>query len=160
MADISVYPSTDSNTSSAELTAGTRWDKGAKSYRYVQVEDAALAANDVVTFSDTTGAEVTNDRSGGSSIGSDAVAGVALATVSDGSYGVIQVGGVATMKVAAASAISAGNLVVADTTNDGCVAAASATTSSVEAPFAVALSDDTATTSAAGTVTAKIIAAL
>jgi hypothetical protein len=159
MADISVYPSTDSNTSSAELTAGTRWDKGAKSYRYVQVEDAALAANDVVTFSDTTGAEVTNDRAGGSSIGTDAVAGVALATVADGSYGVIQVGGVATMKVAAATSISAGDLLVADST-DGCVAAASATTSSVEAPFAVALAADTATTSAAGTVTAKIIAAL
>jgi hypothetical protein len=160
MADISVYPSTDSNTSSAEVTAGTRWDKGANSYRYVLVEDAALAANDVVTYSDTTGAEVTNDRSGGNSLGSDAVAGVALATVADGNYGVIQVGGVATMKVAAADgAISAGDLLVADST-DGCVAAASATTSSVEAPFAVALAADTATTSAAGTVIAKIIAAL
>jgi hypothetical protein len=82
-----------------------------------------------------------------------------LATVADGSYGVIQVGGVATMKVAAATSISAGDLLVADST-DGCVAAASATTSSVEAPFAVALAADTATTSAAGTVTAKIIAAL
>lgn len=160
MADISVYPGTDSNTSSAEVTKGTRWDKGASSYRYVQVEDAALAANEVVTYSDTTGSEVTNDRAGGSSIGNNAVAGVALATVADGNYGVIQTAGVATMKVAAAQAISAGDLLAADSSNDGCVVAASATTSSVEAPFAVALGADTATTSAAGTVTAKIIAAL
>lgn len=160
MADISVYPRTDANHSSAQVTAGTYWEKGAKSYRYVQVEDANLAANEVVTLSDTTGTEVTNDRAGGSSIGNHAVAGVALAAVTDGNYGVIQTGGVATMKVAANETIAAGNLLQADSSNDGCVVAASATTSSVEAPFAVALAADTATTSAAGTVTAKIIAAL
>lgn len=159
MADVSIYPPTSENSTTASIDAGTRWDAGAKSYRYVQVEDAALAANDVVTFSDTTGTEVTKDRAGGASIGNFAVAGVALATVADGSYGVIQTAGVATMKVAAGTAITAGNALVASST-DGCVAAASATTSSVQAPFAVALAADTATTSAAGTVTAKIIQAL
>lgn len=160
MADISVYPNLSANDSTPAVAAGTRWDQGAKAYRYVQVEDANLAANDVVTFSDTTGAEVTNDRAGGSSIGNEMAAGVALATVTDGNYGVVQVGGVATMKVAANVAIAAGDLLVPDSSNDGAVASASATTSSVEAPFAIALGADTATTSAAGTVTARIIAAL
>lgn len=161
MADVSVYPRDEANDDSPLMDAGTRWDDGAVSKRYVQVEDAALAANDVVTFSDTTGAEVTADRAGGSQVSANAVAGVALGTVDDGNYGVIQVGGVATMKVAAADgAIAAGDLLVVDSTNDGCVVAASATTSSVEAPFAVALAEDTATTSAAGTVTARIISAL
>lgn len=160
MATISTYPRDDSNDTSEQISAGTRYDLGAGDRRYVQVEDMALAANDVVTLSDVTGGEVTKDRSGGSSIGTNAVAGVALATVSDGNYGVIQTGGVATMKVAANTAIAAGDLLAADGTNDGAVVKATSTTSSVEVPFAVALSADTATTSAAGTVTAKIITAL
>lgn len=161
MADISVYPRTDSNHASPVVDKGTRWDNGAKSYRYVQIEDLAVAANDVVTLSDTTGTEVTQDRAGGSSIGNFAVAGVALGTVTDAYYGVIQTAGVATMKVAAADgAIAAGNLLVADSTNNGAVVAATATTSSVQAPFAVALAADTATTTAAGTVVAKILHAL
>lgn len=159
MADISVYPRTDANQESPSVAVGTTWDNGNDRFRYVLVEDAALAANDVVTYSDNTGTEVTNDRDG-SSIGDFAVAGVALAEVSDGQYGVIQVGGVATMKVAANTTIAAGDPLVADDTNDGCVVAASATTSSVQAPFAVALAADTATTSGAGTVVAKIIQAL
>lgn len=161
MAQISVYPRTDLNESSYDkLEVGTKWTEGASDYRIVTVEDANLAANDVVTFSDATGYEVTNDRAGGASLGSKMAAGVALATVTDGNYGVIQVGGVATMKVAAGTAIAAGDLIVPDGTNDGAVVAASATTSSVEAPFAVALAADTATTSAAGTVAARIIANL
>lgn len=160
MADISVYPNLSANDESPSVAKGTRWDVGAKSYRYVQVEDLAIAANDVVTLSDTTGAEVTQDRDGGASIGDFAVAGVALATVADANYGVIQTGGVATMKVAANVAIAAGDPLVADGTNNGAVVAATATTSSVQAPFAIALAADTATTSAAGTVVAKIIQAL
>lgn len=157
MADISVYPRTDANDSSESVSVGTRWDKGSKSYRYVQVEDAALSANDVVEYSDTTGNEVTPDRAGGSSVGRVA-AGVSLASVSDGNFGVIQTGGVATMLVAAGTAIAAGNALVPHATSDGAVAVA--TTSTEDQIFAVALGADTATTSAAGTVTAKIVRAL
>lgn len=152
-----VYPKSDANDATARVDAGTRWDDGAKSYRYVLVEDAALAANDVVELSDTTGAEVTKDRAGGSSLGRGTVAGVALATVSDAQYGVIQTAGVATMKVAAGVAISANAMLVPSAT-DGCVE--TATTSTKDYIFAVALAADTATTSAAGTVTAKIVRAL
>lgn len=157
MADISVYPRTDSNHATAVVSVGERWDEGSKAYRYVQVEDANLAANDVVEFSDTTGNEVTNDRAGGSSVGRVA-AGVALATVTDGNYGVIQVAGVATVKVAAGDAVAAGNALVPHATTDGAVSVA--TTSTEDQIFAVALGADTATTSAAGTVTAKITRAL
>lgn len=136
---------------------GTIMDDGenGKAYRYVQVEDAALAANDVVSYSDTSGNEVTQDRAGGSSIG-NTFAGVAVNTITDAYYGWVQVKGRATCKVAAATAISAGNRVQLDTTNDGAVAAYTATTSSTDLSFGVALGADTATTSAAGTVLVMI----
>lgn len=158
MADISVYPKDAANDESAQVAAGTRWDDGAASKRYVQVEDGAIAANDVVTLADTTGAEVTHDIAGGSSIGRGAVAGVALGAVSDSYYGVVQTAGVATMKVGADVTIAAGDMLVADADTDGGVE--TATTATKDYIFAVALAADTATTSAAGTVTAKITAAL
>lgn len=158
MADISVYPRDDANESSPSVAVGTRWDDGAKSKRYVLVEDLALAANDVVTLSDTTGTEVTKDIAGGSSLGRGATAGVALGTVSDAQYGVIQVAGVATMQVPAGVVIAANDMLVPHASTNGGVEVA--TTSTKDYIFAVALGADTATTSAAGVVTAKIIAAL
>lgn len=155
MADISVYPRTDANHSAPVVDAGTRWDKGAASYRYVQVEDADLAAGDVVELADTTGGEVTKDRAGGASLGRGTVAGVALATVTDANYGVVQVGGVALVK--AAATIAAGTMLVPSAT-DGLVAAA--TTSSKDYVFAVALGNSTATTSGAGLIIAKIVKAI
>jgi hypothetical protein len=68
-----------------------RWEKG-KAYKYVLVEDANIAIGDVVEFSDTSGYEVTKDRSGGASIGR-VVAGVAIGTITDAQYGWIQVYG-------------------------------------------------------------------
>lgn len=155
MADISVYPRTDANHSAPVVDAGTRWDKGAASYRYVQVEDADLAAGDVVELADTTGGEVTKDRAGGASLGRGTVAGVALATVTDANYGVVQVGGVALVK--AAATIAKGTMLVPSAT-DGLVAAA--TTSSKDYVFAVALGNSTATTSGAGLIIAKIVKAI
>lgn len=64
-------------------------------YKYIQVEDLALAVGDVVEYSNTTGWEVTIDRAGGSSLGRIA-AGVALGTVTDAYYGWIQVAGLNT----------------------------------------------------------------
>lgn len=132
---------------------GSRMLDGAngKEYRYVQVEDANLAANDVVTYSDATGGEVTKDRAGGARIGYT-FAGVAVSTLTDAYYGWVQIKGLATCKVYAGTTIAAGNRVKVDTTNDGCVAAYTATTSSIDYSFGVALAADTATTSANGTV--------
>jgi hypothetical protein len=126
-----------------------------KSYRYVQVEDANLAANDVVTYSDATGKEVTKDRSGGGSLG-NSFAGVAVSTLTDAHYGWVQIKGLATCKVHSGVSISAGDRVQADTTNDGCVAAYTVTTSSTDLSFGMALAADTATTSAVGTVAVMI----
>lgn len=156
MATKQVNRATDLNVSSATGYGepGHVWYDGSngKAYKMILVEDANLAANDVVEYADSTGYEVTNDRAGGSSLGRTA-AGVAVATVTDGNYGFIQVEGVATAKVAAATAISAGDLITTATT-DGCVE--TATTSTFKDAFAVALSADTATTSAAGTCTIKL----
>lgn len=155
MAQPQVYPSSSTNVTTAPMTPGVEWqDESGNVYMVALVEDANLAANDVVEYSDTTGYEVTKDRSGGSSLGRIA-AGVAVATVTDGNYGVIQRGGVATLKVPAATAVAAGNALVPHATTDGAVAVA--TTSTVTQVFAVALAADTATTSGAGTVTAKIV---
>ena len=62
------YPVTSSHTV-AVLEPGTIWEDGAtgKAYRYVLIEDAAVANGDVVEFSDTSGYEVTKDRAGGAS---------------------------------------------------------------------------------------------
>lgn len=125
-----------------------------KSYRYVQVEDMDLAANDVVTYANTTGTEVTKDRAGGSSLGSN-FAGVAVNTLTDAYYGWVQIKGLATCKVAANTAIAAGNRVMVSST-DGCVQAYAATTGSEDYSFGMALAADTATTSAAGTVAVMI----
>lgn len=136
---------------------GTIMDDAAtgKSYRYVRAEDKAIAANDVVTYADTTGTEVTKDRAGGSSLG-NTFAGVAVATMTDAYYGWVQVKGLATCAVHSGVSISAGARVQADTTNDGCVAAYTATTSSTDLSFGMALSNDTATTSVDGVVSVMI----
>ena len=121
-----------------------------KQYRYVRVEDADLAANDVVEYSDATGTEVTKDVAGGSSVGRQ-FAGVAVNTVKDGNYGWVQIKGLATCKVLKATAVLAGQRVKTGTA-DGCVAAYAATTGSEDYSFGMALANDTATTSADGTV--------
>lgn len=150
-----------SNDSTAKMEPGTIWNDPAtgKSYKYVLAEDGALANGDVVEYSDTSGYEVTKDRSGGSSIGR-VVAGVAVGTITDAYYGWIQVSGRHTgVKVAANTAVSAGAVLVPDASNDGCAttAAAGSTVTNTEGQrFGFALSADTATTSAAGVVVADI----
>lgn len=149
---------TATNDSAAKGTLGHVVEYEGKRYRYVQVEDMALAANDVVELSDTTGYEVTKDRAGGSSKGRYTTAGVATTTATDAYYTYIQISGVATVKVPAATAVASGDRLVPHSTSDGAVAVA--TTATFHQAFAVALDADTATTSAAGTVTAKIFRAL
>jgi (2Fe-2S) ferredoxin len=125
-----------------------------KWYRYVQVEDAALVANEVVEYANATGTEVTKDVSGGSSLGRN-FAGVAVSTITDAKYGWVQIKGLATCKVAAGAAVLVGQRVKTGTA-DGCVSAYAATTGSEDYSFGMALANDTATTSAAGTVAVMI----
>lgn len=125
-----------------------------KKYRYVQVDDANLAANDVVEYANATGTEVSKDVSGGTVVGR-AFAGVAVNTITDGNYGWVQVGGLATCKVAANTAVLAGARVKTGSA-DGVVSTYTATTGSEDYSFGTAVANDTATTSAAGTVAVMI----
>ena len=149
---------TATNDSAAKGTLGHIVEFGGKPYRYVQVEDMALAATDVVELADTTGYEVTKDRAGGSSKGRYTVAGVATTTATDAYFTYVQIGGVASVKVPAGVAVASGDRLVPHATSDGGVAVA--TTATFHQTFAVALGADTATTSAAGTVVAKLIRAM
>jgi len=94
MATKQVIGSLTANDETAQREAGTMYidPVTGKGYRYILIEDLAVAVGDVVEFSDTSGNEVTQDRAGGSSIGR-VVAGVALGTITDGYYGWIQVSG-------------------------------------------------------------------
>lgn len=121
-----------------------------KAYRYIRVEDANLAANDVVEFADATGVEVTKDVSGGSSVGRQ-FAGVAVNTLTDGNYGWVQIKGLATCKVEKSTAVLKGARVCTGA-HDGAAKTYAATTGSEDYSFGMALADDTATTSADGTV--------
>lgn len=140
------------NDATAQFSLGTifRDDaNGGKTYRYVQVEDAAIADGDVVEYSDTTGNEVTKDRSGGASIGR-VVAGVAVGTISDGYYGWIQVGG-RHDAVKTDGGVTAGQGLVPHATVDGQAdseAAGSTVTVTSGQVFGHALEADDGTTSA------------
>ena len=109
---------TDTSTT-AQFELGTIYQDPATGaeYRYVLVEDMALAVGDVVEYSDTSGTEVTKDRSGGSSIGR-VVAGVALGTVADASYCWIQVSG-RNASVKTDGGVTAGQGLVPHATSDG-----------------------------------------
>lgn len=127
-----------------------------KAYKYILVEDAAIANGDVVEFSDTSGYEVTKDRSGGASLGRF-VAGVAICTISDAQYGWIQVSGVHTA-VKTDGAVAKGDRLVPHASADGQAdTEASGSTVAVTSGqvFGFALATDSGTTSA-GTVAAMI----
>lgn len=121
-----------------------------KVYKYIQVEDAALAVGDVVEYSDTTGNEVTKDRAGGASIGRVA-AGVALGTIADASYGWIQVAGLNTYCKTDGS-VAAGDALVPHASSDGVAdtAASGSTVANTEAQvFGYSLVADTTSASSA-----------
>lgn len=88
-----------------------------KAYKYILVEDAALAVGDVVEYSDTSGYEVTKDRAGGASLGRVA-AGVALGTITDAYYGWIQVKGLNTYTKTDGS-VAVGQAIVPHASSDG-----------------------------------------
>ena len=137
------------NDSTAKEELGrVRWE-GGKAYRYILVEDQALASGDSVEFSDTTGYEVTSDRSGGASIGRVA-AGVAIGTITDAYYGWIQVSG-RNASIKTDGGVSAGDALVPHASVDGRAdTATSASTVVITSgqKFAMALETDDGTTTA------------
>lgn len=125
-------------------------------YRYILVEDADLANGDSVEYADTSGYEVTKDRSGGASIGR-MVAGVAVGTITDAQYGYIMVSG-RHGAVKTDGAVAKGDRLVPHATVDGRAdTEANGSTVVVTAgqTFGIALATDSGTTSA-GTVAAMI----
>jgi len=107
------------NDATALFTPGTvvRDKATNKVYKYVLIEDMAVAVGDVVEYSDTSGYEVTKDRAGGSSLGRVA-AGVALGTITDAYYGWIQVAGLNTYTKTDGS-VAVGQGIVPHATSDG-----------------------------------------
>lgn len=134
-----------------------RW-VGAKAYKYVLVEDQALANGDSVEFSDTSGYEVTSDRSGGASIGR-VPAGVAIGTISDAQYGWVQVYGRHTA-IKTDGGVAAADVLVPHATKDGRAdtgTTASTVVITVGQRFGFALAADTDTSTTAGTVVGMIM---
>jgi len=153
-----VITSLTGNDSTKQVEPGTIFfdDSNGKVYRYVLVEDAALAIGDVVEYADDSGYEVTNDRSGGASIGR-VVAGVAVGTITDAYYGWIQVSGIHTA-VKTDGAVAAGDALIPHASVDGQAdTAVQSSTGVVTAAetFGYALATDAGTTSA-GTVAAML----
>ena len=151
------------NDSSAKGAVGVLFTREGKSYRYYKIKDAALAAGNVVEYSTTAGA-VTKDRAGGSSVGREA-AGVAVGTVTAGYYGWVQVAGTCSVTVPAKGVVSAGNRLIPHPSSDGGVSSTltytiTTTVGTVHNVFATALGADTATTSAAGTVSVVLTRAM
>lgn len=139
--------STDTSTTAKYKVGTVVRDKATnKVYKYIQVEDAALAIGDVVEYSDITGSEVTKDRSGGSSLGR-IVAGVALGTIADGSYGWIQVAGLNTY-VKTDGSVAAGEAIVPHASTDGVADSVVASTTAHQV-FGYSLVADTTSASSA-----------
>lgn len=147
-----------SDSATALVEPGCVWynEAGDKAYKYVLVEDMAVAKGDVVEYSDTSGYEVTKDRAGGSSIGRF-VAGVAITTITDAQYGWIQVSGIHT-SVKTDGAVVKGDKLVPHASVDGRAdteANGSTVTVTSGQVFGAALATDSGTTSA-GTVQAML----
>jgi hypothetical protein len=134
------------NDASPVYAVGTvvRDDATNKVYKYVQIEDAAVAIGDVVEYSDVTGNEVTKDRAAGSSLGR-VVAGVAIGTITDAYYGFIQVAGLTTYTKTDGS-VAVGDPLVPHASADGqadTAAAGSTVTNTEGQVFGYALVADT-----------------
>jgi hypothetical protein len=115
-------------------------------YRYVQFKDAVTyAAGQVVTWAATDQSAVTNDISGGSSLGS-IVAGICLRVMTQNYYGFILVSGsYATIKTSGADDIAVGESLIVHASTDGTcdgVAANATTTASLGVALAVDVDAD------------------
>lgn len=139
-------------TTDAEYAVGERrWTKDGKQYMYVKFLDAVpYAAGQVVTRANAAGTSVTNDISGGSSLGS-IVEGVVVGVPTQNQYGWVQrTGYYATVKTSGADDIAVGeNLFVHGSTDGTCDGASASTWSSGNFGVAVAADVDADNTVAA-----------
>lgn len=151
---------TANDATAKEELGRVRWEAG-KAYRYILVEDVALVNGDVVEYSDTSGYEVSADRSGGASIGR-AVAGVAIGAITDAYHGWIQVSGRHTA-IKTDGGVAAADVLIPHASKDGRAdTGTSASTAVITAGqrFGYALAADTDSTTSAGTVVGMINACL
>ena len=136
---------TSCNEATASRTLGQLYTDESTGYvyRYVQFKDAVTyAAGQVCTYAVATGlTAVTNDISGGSSIGS-IVAGIALRAMTQNYYGFVLVKGFyGTVKTSGADDIAAGENLFVHASTDGTCDGASASTFS-SGNFGIAMAAD------------------
>lgn len=111
------YPPTVANHPKPLLTPGeVYWIKGIP-YRYVQAEDANIAAGNVVCWSSGGANKVTADISGGTSTG--VPAGIAQAAITDGYWGLIQVGGLGQVTIVTDGSVAALDKLIPHASTDG-----------------------------------------
>lgn len=115
-------------------------------YRFVGVVDAALAEGNLVEYASTPG-YVTNDRSGGSSVGR-APAGVAVTACPVGSFCFVQASGVGLSDLTTDGGVAAAEYLMPHATTDGGVDTMA--DGSEESVFGMAFAADASTTLAAG----------
>lgn len=153
---------TNNDHDEAQFTLGDIYCYGHPTYgmifcKYVRVEDADLAAGDVVQIASADGFEVSNDLNG-SSI-ANTVAGVALCAITDGNYGFVQCGGMGAVALTTDGNVAAGDVLMAPGAADGAVAEVTITSTDptvaqvlalVGGRLGVALAADSSTTLAAG----------
>jgi hypothetical protein len=132
------------NDATVTHTVGGLYTNGeaGKVFRYVQFKDAVTyAAGQVCTLANAAGTAVTNDISGGSSIGS-VVGGICQGVMTADYYGFVQVAGYyATVKTSGADDIAIGEAVFVHGSTDGTCDGASASTFST-GNFGVAVAAD------------------
>lgn len=118
-----VYDPLTHNESTPRHNVGDRFAyKEGAILQYVRIEDADVSQGDCVYPASVDGWEVTNDISGGSRIG-DIPSGIAMADISDGNYGYIQVSGIGQVDISLASGdFTAGDPIYGNTSADGKVA--------------------------------------
>lgn len=128
---------------------GTEYDAGnGKSYTFVKFLDAVTyAPGQVTTYGNAEGTSVTNDISGGSSIGS-IFGGICLAIQTQNSWGWVQRKGYyATVKTSGADDIAIGeNVFVHGSTDGTCDGTAATAVTTTAIGIAVAADDNTADT--------------
>jgi hypothetical protein len=116
-------------------------EKNGKTYQLVLVDSTSsvVAANTVLTWLDMDDFSVTSDVSESLP---NLPAGVAIGTITAGSYGFIQVHGPATAATDGGDDISAGDVLFVDPTTDGTVDSTAAATAPIYLPIGVATAAD------------------
>lgn len=140
------FDPTNTNHVKSLFTVGAIYWLNGIPYRYMQAEDANIAAGNVICWSTTAG-KVTADIAGGTSTGKPA--GVAQCAVTDGYFGFFQCGGLGQVAIVTDGAVAADDFLIPHASTNGAVDTGTLGTN--DANFlGKALVDDTSTALAAG----------